>query len=134
MKSVVFSRLTGFWLGWLDLNQRMPESKSGALPLGDSPLFMGWMMGFEPTTPGTTIQCSNQLSYTHHGTFSLGIVTYTELLCNTLHSKMIAFNNNYVSTLYYRIIILKLNTFSCINTIIIRMFMFYHFRYIIRFV
>jgi hypothetical protein len=23
-------------------------------------------MGFEPTTPGTTIQCSNQLSYIHH--------------------------------------------------------------------
>ena len=27
---------------------------------------MGWVMGFEPTTPGTTIRCSNQLSYTHH--------------------------------------------------------------------
>ena len=26
----------------------------------------GWKMGFEPTTPGTTIQCSNQLSYIHH--------------------------------------------------------------------
>ena len=25
------------WLGWLDSNQRMPESKSGALPLGDTP-------------------------------------------------------------------------------------------------
>ena len=28
--------------------------------------FNGWMMGFEPTTPGTTNQCSNQLSYNHH--------------------------------------------------------------------
>ena len=27
------------WLGWLDLNQRMRESKSRALPLGDTPMF-----------------------------------------------------------------------------------------------
>ena len=27
------------WLGWPDLNRRMPESKSGALPLGDIPIF-----------------------------------------------------------------------------------------------
>ena len=50
----------------------MRESKSRALPLGDipmqmgkkkegivaNPLSMGWVMGLEPTTPGTTIQCS----------------------------------------------------------------------------
>ena len=27
---------------------------------------LGWEMGFEPTTLGTTIRYSNQLSYTHH--------------------------------------------------------------------
>lgn len=27
------------WLGWLDLNQRMTESKSVALPLGYTPIF-----------------------------------------------------------------------------------------------
>ena len=30
-----------FWLGWLDSNQRMPVSKTGALPLGDSPILLG---------------------------------------------------------------------------------------------
>ena len=30
------------------------------------PLFSGWEVGFEPTTHGTTIRYSNQLSYTHH--------------------------------------------------------------------
>ena len=67
------------WLGWQDSNLRMTESKSVALPLGDIPMYaaseqghltdetrMGWMKGFEPSTPGTTIRCSNQLSYTHH--------------------------------------------------------------------
>ena len=30
------------------------------------PHLLGWEMGLEPTTPGTTIRCSYQLSYTHH--------------------------------------------------------------------
>ena len=30
------------------------------------PRSMGWDKGLEPSTPGTTIRCSYQLSYTHH--------------------------------------------------------------------
>ena len=59
----------------------MRESKSLALPLGYTPVWgkenrdrevsqsrflVGWVKGLEPSTPGTTIRCSNQLSYTHH--------------------------------------------------------------------
>ena len=29
-------------------------------------LVVGWVKGLEPSTPGTTIRCSNQLSYPHH--------------------------------------------------------------------
>ena len=29
-----------FWLGWRDSNPRMTESKSVALPLGDSPIYL----------------------------------------------------------------------------------------------
>ena len=37
--SLAGQHATGFWLGWQDLNLRMPESKSGALPLGDIPMW-----------------------------------------------------------------------------------------------
>ena len=63
----------------------MRESKSLALPLGYTPigkrgmgtepypsLFVGWVKGLEPSTPGTTIRCSNQLSYTHHMDIHMG--------------------------------------------------------------
>ena len=72
--SALFAAVQHFWLGWLDSNQRMRESKSRALPLGYTPMCriearagadapalshsMGWVMGLEPTTPGTTIRCS----------------------------------------------------------------------------
>lgn len=38
------------WLGRLDSNQRMPESKSGALPLGYNPIMVD-RDGFEPPKP-----------------------------------------------------------------------------------
>ena len=33
--------LSVLWLGWLDLNQRMAESESAALPLGYTPILAG---------------------------------------------------------------------------------------------
>ena len=65
----------------------MRESKSLALPLGYTPVWkgnegpgrsrslsslVGWVKGLEPSTPGTTIRCSNQLSYTHHMDIHMG--------------------------------------------------------------
>ncbi len=41
----------------------MPHKKEGC-HIGSLP-FYGWKMGFEPTTLGTTIRYSNQLSYIH---------------------------------------------------------------------
>ena len=62
-----------YWLGLLYSNQRLLDAKSRALPLGYTPIErvgragadapalshgMGWVMGLEPTTPGSTIRCS----------------------------------------------------------------------------
>ncbi len=37
-ESAVFSVLSGLFLGYQDSNLEMPESESGALPFGDSPI------------------------------------------------------------------------------------------------
>ena len=53
---------------WLHPCVQQPNNKvrAGAMAPALALFNMGWVMGFEPTTPGTTIRCSNQLSYTHH--------------------------------------------------------------------
>ena len=39
-------------------------------------LFCEWLMGFEPTTSGTTIRRSNQLNYSHHVFASAKVKNY----------------------------------------------------------
>ena len=59
----------------------------GYVPIPSS---VGWVKGLEPSTPGTTIRCSNQLSYTHHrengtpeGTRTPGLLLRRQLLYPT---------------------------------------------------
>ena len=40
MKKALARASALFWLGWPDLNRRMQESKSCALPLGDTPILI----------------------------------------------------------------------------------------------
>ncbi len=47
-----------------DLPNKMPKQKK--TPQKHFGVLKGWLRGLEPPTPGTTIQCSNQLSYSHH--------------------------------------------------------------------
>ena len=89
--------------GTAGLEPTISESKSGVLPLHyvppykvkglgllPIPFIMGWVKGLEPSTPGTTIRCSNQLSYTHHidlgtprGTRTPGLLLRRQLLYPT---------------------------------------------------
>ena len=48
------------------------KAGAGAEAPAQSPYGMGWVKGLEPSTPGTTIRCSNQLSYTHHISLTTG--------------------------------------------------------------
>ena len=54
------------WLGYLDSNQGMTESKSVALPLGDTPTSMVEGDGFEPPNPeGADLQSA---AFSHFAT------------------------------------------------------------------
>ena len=49
---------------WLRPYGGKADEGLGPLPIPHH--LVGWVKGLEPSTPGTTIRCSNQLSYTHH--------------------------------------------------------------------
>ena len=61
------------WLGYLDSNQGMPVSKTGALPLGDTPMTvavnryieekMAGVPGFEPGNAGIKNRCLTAWRY-----------------------------------------------------------------------
>ena len=65
------------------------ERKNRDREVSQSRFLVGWVKGLEPSTPGTTIRCSNQLSYTHHengtpeGTRTPGLLLRRQLLYPT---------------------------------------------------
>ena len=73
----------------------MQESKSCALPLGDSPSFFqmlnlshqGWIQGFEPWASRATIWRANQLRYTHHRNVIVPFRALTSLAGTRMCSK-----------------------------------------------
>ena len=72
---------------WRHPNMVGPNGKKQGIGIYSQSLAnLGWVMGLEPTTPGTTIRCSNQLSYTHHkngtpeGTRTPGLLLRRQLL------------------------------------------------------
>ena len=53
---------------WLHPCMREERDRDSSQSLS---FLVGWVKGLEPSTPGTTIRCSNQLSYTHHISVSM---------------------------------------------------------------
>ena len=54
------------WLGWQDSNLRIPQSKCGALPLGDIPSFFGVDDGTRTHDNQNHNLALYQLNYVHH--------------------------------------------------------------------
>ena len=48
-----------------DISSNIEDNKKGQIINVSELSPLGWKTGLEPATPGTTIQCSNQLSYIH---------------------------------------------------------------------
>ena len=64
----------------------MLESKSSALPLGDSPIYytkVGWIMGLEPMTSSATNWRSTNwtISTTSHFYILIYLITFVNILC-----------------------------------------------------
>ena len=75
------------WLGYEDSNLGMPESESGALPLGDTPMIgflrssserlsnLAGVRGFEPRNAGIRIRCLTAWRYPNDWVFAFVIRT-----------------------------------------------------------
>jgi hypothetical protein len=72
--------LPHLWLGWMDLNHRMPGPKPGALPLGYNPIIYSpivYHVGFEPLLELPKLPCYR---FTPHSSYFRILI-----VCSTAH-------------------------------------------------
>ena len=78
--------------------------------------YMGRMIGFEPTTPGTTNRCSNQLSYIRHRLYEFLQNIFASVKQNINDETIYLYLLSFPVLRFYVCCILLLFLFHCIRS------------------